>query len=84
MSVEINTNLHKTVVVLEGNAYGFTALHLAIQFVEEINAGENFAKLFNKVATALGDEKEDGVQIYDIDTFADLFMDDDSEDDEIV
>ena len=74
---EINPNFHKAVVIIEGNAYGFTQLHYAISFVEEINKGEDFSKLFNTIATALGDDKEDGVQIYDIDTYADLFMEDD-------
>lgn len=78
---EVNVNVHKVVVVLDEKAYGFTALYSAILFIEEISKGEDVSKLFNAITIALGDDKADGkFQIYDIETFADLFMDDDEDD----
>lgn len=76
INTTVNSNLHKIVVVLEGNALGFTSLGTAVSFLEEVYCGEETSKLFNAIATAMSDDKADDLQIFDIETYADLFMDD--------
>ncbi len=82
-SSKVNPQVHSVVVVIEGDATGFISLHRAIRFIEETYLGEQAVKIFNAIATAMSDDKEDDFQIFDIDTYADLFMDEDeAEDDE--
>lgn len=79
----VNRDFHKVVVVVEGEAYGFSNLSTAVLFIEEINKGADYSKVFDQVATALSDDKEDSLQVFDIDIYADLFLDEDDEDDEV-
>lgn len=79
INTTVNPEVHHVVVIIDGNHLGFTGLSSAVTFVEEIYAGEQPNKLYNAVVTALSDDKEDGFQIYDINTYVDLFMDDEEE-----
>lgn len=79
----VNRNLDKVVVVIDGTEFGFTTLSAAISFTEEQLKGEkDYNKVINSIATALSDDKEDDLQIFDIDTYAELFLDDEEIDDE--
>lgn len=84
MSINFNTtvdpNKHKIVVVICGSAFGFGSIAGAISFVEEAYATSEPVKLFNAIAIALSDDKEDDFQIFDIETYSDLFIDDEDED----
>lgn len=77
----VNPQEHKFVVVLDGNAFGFTTTAAAVSFIEEISAGRDASKLLIAIATAMGDGKGEDFGIYDIESYVDLFMDD--EDDEL-
>lgn len=82
----INTEVHNVVVIFEGVEYGFTGLAAAVAFIEQQYAGvKDYTKVFNQIATALSDDKDDHLQIFDVDSYSDLFLvedDEDNEDDE--
>lgn len=79
----INVDVHKVVVVFEGTEFGFTSLAASIGFIEQQYAGvKDYNKVLNVIATAMSDDKADNVQIYDIEMYSDLFIDDEDDEDE--
>lgn len=79
---QVNTEMHKVVVIFKDNYIGFSSLTMAIGFIEQAYLGEDYTKVMNRIATALSDDKDEDLQIFDIATYADLFMDEDEDGDD--
>jgi len=75
----VNPSEHNFVVVVEGKAFGFKFFHQLAIFIEGLTAGQDQSKVFNAIATAMSDDKEDDFQIYPIDIYVDLFMDEEED-----
>lgn len=81
VTIKINPDVHKIVVVWGSNTFGFVTLATAIGFIEQQSVGVNdYSKLVTSIATAMSDDKDDDLQIFDIESYVDLFMDDEDED----
>ncbi len=76
----VNLQVHKIVVMLDDNACGFTSLSSAIQFIEEAYAGQDYSKIYTEIELGINDPANSDLKIYDIDTYADTFIEDEEDD----
>lgn len=78
----VNPDVHTIVVIIEDTHLGFTALSKAVLFIEEVYSSEEAAKLFNLIATAMSDDKDDNFKIFSMEEYVDLYLDEDSTDED--
>lgn len=79
----VNTDVHKVVVMLDGQDYGFTKLSTAIAFVEEQKLAVNgdYSKTYADIESAInaGTNESTDLRIMDADVYADSFMDEEED-----
>lgn len=81
MSVTIvNPEMHKFVLAKGDSTIGFSNLTMLVATVEQFYLGEDGSKILARISEAMSDDKGDDLQIFDIDTYVDLFMDNDEDD----
>ena len=81
--MSVNVNAHKVVVLVTGadDAFGFTSLSEAVNFIEQQYTGQDYAKVYNEIILSLGVAagEESDLKVMDIDTYIDLFVDEDED-----